>query len=79
MMTRELLSLRETADELEIETLRLYRLGRYLRIAPGDPCLPSGVISRAKAETAGERRYRIVLDWLLGNLPSSRAHDWYQG
>jgi hypothetical protein len=66
--TRDWLSLRQAAEALELEPQRLYRLGRYLRLAPGDPCLPPAVVARARAETGDEERYSAILDWLLGRL-----------
>ena len=65
MLTQDRLSLRDTADALELESARLLRLGRYLHMTPGDKCIPDDVISRAKAEADGEQRYRMVLGWLL--------------
>ncbi len=67
MMTYERLNLRQTADVLALDRLRLFRLGRHLRLTPGDPCIPLSVIARARAEDDEEGRYRVVLDWLLGH------------
>lgn len=67
-MTQDLISLRDTADLLELDPLRLLRLAHYLHLAPRDQCLPSDVVDRARAEADGETRYRIVLDWLLEHL-----------
>jgi hypothetical protein len=61
-------SLRDAADALGLDSLRLFRLGRYLHLAPGDKCLPAEVVDRASTEADGERRYRVVLDWLLASL-----------
>jgi hypothetical protein len=65
MLTQDRLSLRDTADALELGSVRLLRLGRYLHIVPGDKCIPVDVVIRAKAEADGEQRYRMVLGWLL--------------
>jgi hypothetical protein len=73
MMTRDCLSLREAADELELDSSRLARLGRYLRIVPGDRCLPADLVTRAKAEADAEARYRAVLKWLLEDLQGGRT------
>jgi hypothetical protein len=62
------LNLRQAAEVLQLEPMRLYRLGRHLHLAPGDPCLPSAVIDRARVEADEEARYRLILDWLLAYL-----------
>jgi hypothetical protein len=68
MVTHDRLSLRDAADALELERVRLFRLGHYLHLAPGDPCLSPEVILRAYAEPEAEQRYHVVLDWLLDHL-----------
>lgn len=68
MVTHERVSLRDAADALDIERERLFRLGRYLRLAPGDRCIPRDVIVRARTETDKEKRYRVVLEWVLGDV-----------
>jgi hypothetical protein len=72
-MTQEWLSMRETADALWLDPLRLSRLGRHLHLAPGDACIPRTVIALAMSEPSEEERYRAVLDWLLTDLSDKRA------
>jgi len=60
-----LFSLRDAAATLELNPVRLLRLGHYFHLAPGDTCLPSEVVDRAGAEDDAETRYRILLQWLL--------------
>jgi len=78
MLTEELLSLRDAAAMLDLATPRVYRLGRYLHMAPGDQCLPLDVIAQARAEPDPETRYRIVLEWLLTHLQPVGASDTEQ-
>jgi hypothetical protein len=68
MITRDALNLGDTADALRLDRLRLQRLGRYLHITPSDRCIPFSVVIEARDEEDPEKRYRAVLDWLLGNL-----------
>lgn len=75
MVAQGCVSLREAADELGLESVRLLRLGRYLRLAPGDRCIPLDVIVRVEAEADGEKRYRMVLKWLLDHLQSDGTSD----
>jgi hypothetical protein len=67
MLSRRSLSLRETANALDLDTQRVLRLGRYLCISTGDQCLPPDVVTRARSELDCEQRYRMVLEWLLEN------------
>jgi hypothetical protein len=60
----DLVSLRQVAELLDLKPIRLYRLGRHFRLAPGDPCIPRSVIARGQAEPDQERRYRLILDWV---------------
>jgi hypothetical protein len=73
MVTRDRISLRATADLLDLDPLRLFRLGRYLHLAPGDDCLPYDVVLLAQHEEDGEKRYRMVLESLLGKIRSDMS------
>lgn len=64
-MKQKLVSLRDAAVRLDLDPVRLLRLGRSFHLAPGDTCLPSEVVDRALAEGDAEARYRIVLQWLI--------------
>lgn len=68
MIAEEYLTLRATAEALDLESWRLSRLGRYLHIMSGTPCIPRTVVARARAESDWEQRYQVVLDWLLANV-----------
>jgi hypothetical protein len=65
VIPRHTFSLNEAADALLLERVRLIRLGRYFKLAPGDKCLPADVIARASFHVDEDTRYRILLDWLL--------------
>jgi hypothetical protein len=65
---RDRVSLRDAADILELEHVRLVRLAHYLHLAPRDEYIPSEVVMRASGEEDGERRYAMVLEWLLEHL-----------
>lgn len=67
-MAHDRVSLRDAADALELDPLRLVRLAHYLHLAPRDECLPADLISQASSEMDRERRYGIVLEWLLEHL-----------
>ena len=58
-------NLRQAADALDLDRLRLIRLGHHLHLAPGDPCIPTFVIQHARTEEGEEQRYRLILSWLL--------------
>ena len=58
-------NLRDAATALDLPTVRLLRLGRYLGIPPGEPCLPVDVVDRAGTAEDGNARYQVVLDWLI--------------
>ncbi len=74
MITTDLLNLWETADALDIESWRLSRLGRYLRIDPSEKRIPVADVQRFSEETDPESRYAAVRTWLLNTLPGrSRA------
>src|SRR5579864_6864476 len=72
-LTSDRLTLRQTADALTLDRLRLFRLGHYLKLAPSDPCIPVDVMVRARAEENEERRYRVILDWILGRVETERS------
>lgn len=67
MVSAEYLSLRDTADLLELDHVRLVRLGRWFHLAPGDPCIPKDIVLDARAAEP-ESRYRRVLSWLQDNV-----------
>jgi hypothetical protein len=58
-------NLRDAAAALDLPAVRLLRLGRYLGLPPGEPCLPVDVVERAGAADDDDARYQIVLDWLI--------------
>lgn len=66
------LSLRQVAEALALEPVRLYRLGHHLGLAPRDPCVPRAVVIEAQAKADKELRYRVILGWLLAHLRESR-------
>jgi hypothetical protein len=70
MITAEYFNLRETADELGIESWRLARLGRYLGLAPGAKLIPWEEVQRIRADCP-EERYTAVLHLLLSTLNHS--------
>lgn len=72
-MTNDRVSLRDAADLLNLDRSRLLRLGRSLRLAPQDACLPREVIHRARTEVDDERRYRVVMDRLLEGIRTERT------
>lgn len=72
------LTLRETADVLEIEPWRVSRLGRYLNIDPAAKCVPCPEVERMRQASDMESRYRALLHWLLEGVradvsPPSRS------
>jgi hypothetical protein len=67
------LSLRDVADLLELDRIRLFRLGRILYLTPGDQCIPPSVIAKAKLETESERRYAVVRTWLLESYRPAKS------
>ena len=75
MEQKDHLNLRETARTLELDPVRAYRLGRHFHLAPGDPCIPREVVSRAQGEANGETRYRLILNWLLSNFQENGSHS----
>jgi hypothetical protein len=68
VIARDALNLGDTADALHLDRQRLQRLGHYLRISSGDRCIPLSVVIEAQAQEDEEKRYRVVLDWLLENV-----------
>jgi hypothetical protein len=75
VIAQDCLSLAATADALNLERLRMQRLGRYLRIDPGRRCVPLEVITEARQNEDSERRYRFVLDWLLQSMRTGATAD----
>jgi hypothetical protein len=68
MITDNYLNLWEAADELDIEAWRLSRLGRYLRIDPGEKRIPANEIRSIATLAEPEHRFAAVRSWLLGRL-----------
>lgn len=75
MVLQDYSSARDAADTLGIEPLRLFRLARYMGVAPGDRCIPSDVISCAAAQAGQEGRYQVVLEWFLNRLKREEPSD----
>jgi hypothetical protein len=72
-VTHDYVSVRDAADALELDRLRLFRLARYMGRAPGDRCIPCDVISRAIAKEDAEERYQLLLAWFLKRLQGDRS------
>ncbi len=70
------LSLSEAADELGIESWRLARLGRYLKIWPGEKRLPLEAVQDIKEKETADERYGALLRWLLHDARST--YSYYQ-
>ena len=77
-MSRDRINLRTTADLLDLDQHRLFGLGRYLHLTPGDDCIPYDVVNRAQQEDDCEKRYRMVLEWLLAQIQSDRSSSFEQ-
>jgi hypothetical protein len=77
-VSRDQINLRTTADLLDLDQRRLFGLGRYLHLTPGDDCIPYEIIGRAQQEEDREKRYRIVLEWLLAQIQSDRSFSYGQ-
>jgi hypothetical protein len=77
-MSRDRINLRTTADLLDLDQQRLFGLGRYLHLTPGDDCIPFDVVNRAQQEDDCEKRYRMVLEWLLAQIQSDRTSSYGQ-
>jgi hypothetical protein len=69
MVDTNLLNLWEAADALDIESWRLSRLGRYLRMDPADKRIPAAEVQRFSELEDAERRYAALRTWLLDTLP----------
>lgn len=65
MISSACFTLREAADELGVESWRIARLARYLRIPPEEKCLPREDVERIKQRPSSEARYAGLRDWLL--------------
>jgi hypothetical protein len=74
MITGELYSLREAADELAIDTWRLARLGRYLGVPPAEKLLPRQDVQHIKETGSPDERYQALLHWLLSTLQGAPEH-----
>lgn len=75
MATEACLSLNEAADELGIELWRLARLGRFLKILPGEKRIPTQTIQRIKEHGTADERYTALLHWLLDSLCRAQPTD----
>jgi hypothetical protein len=73
MVSEDLVSLHQAAAMLDLPTVRVYRLGHYLRYAPTDPCLPRDLLAHAARVPDNDLRYRILLDGLLAYLHEDGA------
>jgi hypothetical protein len=71
--TGEVLSLRETADALDIEPWRVFRLGRYLGIDPAEKRIPLAEVERISRSDRVEDRFSGVRTWLLGSMRKREA------
>jgi hypothetical protein len=67
-------TLQQAAAALDIEPWRMSRLGRYLRIDVDDKCIPHAKIESAGKEDSADKRYMVVVNWLLGEL-RTRHHN----
>jgi hypothetical protein len=61
MVHRAYLSLREAADELDVERWKLARLGLW----SGEKCIPVREVRQAKEEVDPEKRVAVIRQWLL--------------
>lgn len=75
-MSRDRVNLRTTAELLELDQRRLFALGRYLHLTPADDCIPYDVVSIVQQEEDREKRYRMVLEWLLAQIQSDEAPSY---
>ena len=62
------ISLSDAADELGIESWRLARLGRYLKVWPGEKLLPWAIVQEFKQQTTADERYNALRRWLLHDV-----------
>lgn len=69
MISTNLLNLWEAADALDIESWRLSRLGRYLRLDPADKRIPAAEVRRFSELSDPEHRYAAIRTWLIDTLP----------
>lgn len=69
MINTDLLNLWEAADALDIESWRLSRLGRYLRMDPAEKRIPQATVQGFSALADPEVRYAALRSWLLDTLP----------
>ena len=68
-MTKEpCLSLREAAEELGIEPLRVARLGWRLGVASTDKRISRQDVDRMALEDTAQQRYSALLHWLLASV-----------
>ena len=73
IVSRDQTNLRTTAELLDLDQRRLFGLGRYLHLTPGDDCIPYDVVRRVQQEQDREKRYRMVLEWLLAQIQNDRT------
>lgn len=71
MTDQKFFSINDAADMLDLDRMRVQRLGRYLHLTPADRCIPDTVIECARSQANQDERYHILLDWLLGAAQSS--------
>ncbi len=60
-------SIRQAAEELEIESWRAARLARYLKLSPSDRRIPRAEVLRIKQAPDPSARYDRLRVWLLEN------------
>ena len=77
-MSRDRINLRTTAELLELDQRRLFGLGRYLHLIPGDDCIPYDVVNFARQQDDREDRYRIVREWLLSQIQGDTTPSYGQ-
>lgn len=68
IVSRDRTNLRTTAELLDLDQRRLFGLGRYLHLTPGDDCIPCDFVRLVQQEPDREKRYRMVLEWLLAQI-----------
>ena len=60
-------SIRQAAEELQIESWRATRLARYLKLSPTDRRVPRTEVNRIKEAAEPATRYDRLREWLLSH------------